>query len=204
MKPIYAILLGLLLSSALHAQDIELPAPHKSGGLPLMEALSKRSTARTFDARELTPQQLSDLAWAGLGINRSDGKRTAPSAHNKQEIELYLLLKQGAYVYDATKNILRQVATEDLRQLGAKTEAPVCLLFVGDLAKRGDTTESGRNGATVDSGFVSQNIYLYCASEGLSTGYRGGGFDHAALGPKLKLRTEQSIVAAQPVGYPKS
>jgi nitroreductase len=203
MKRTIACLLALLLSSFVYAQDIELPTPHKTGGMPLMEALAKRSTARAFDSRELSPQQLSDLTWAALGINRPDGKRTSPSARNRQEIDLYVLLKQGVYVYDAAKNTLRQISAEDLRQLGAKTDAPVCLLFVGDLAKRGDTTESGKNGATVDSGFVSQNIYLYCASEGLSTGYRGGGFDHVALDPKLKLRAEQAIVAAQPVGYPK-
>jgi nitroreductase len=204
MKRSFAFLFSLLLVSAVHAQDIELPAPHKTGGLPLMETLAKRSTSRSFDARDLTPQQLSDLLWAGFGINRPDGKRTAPSAHNRQELELYVLLKQGAYIYDAAKNTLQQTSTEDLRSLGAKTEAAVCILFVADLSKRQEKPEAGKELATVDSGFIGQNLYLYCASEGLATGYRAGGFDSATLKPKLKLKPDQEIVAAQPVGFPKS
>jgi len=136
MKRSFAFLFSLLLASAVHAQDIELPTPHKTGGMPLMETLAKRSTSRSFDTRDLTPQQLSDLLWAGFGINRPDGKRTAPSAHNRQELDLYVLLKQGAYVYAPAKNTLLQVSTEDLRSLGAKTDAAVCVLFIADLSKR--------------------------------------------------------------------
>jgi nitroreductase len=204
MKRLFAVIFSLLLASAVHAQNIELPAPHKTGGLPLMEALAKRSTSRSFDARDLTPQQLSDLLWAGFGINRSGGKRTAPSAHNRQELDLYVLLKQGAYAYDPVKNTLLQASTEDLRSLGAKTDAAVCVLFVADLSKRQEKPEASKEWAAVDSGFIGENIYLYCASEGLATGYRAGGFDSAALKPKLKLKPDQEIVAAQPVGYPKS
>ena len=204
MKRSLAFLFSLLLASAVQAQDIELPAPHKTGGLPLMEALAKRSTSRSFDARDLTPQQLSDLLWAGFGINRPDGKRTAPSAHNKQELELYVLLSQGAYLYAPAKNTLLQSSTEDLRSLGAKTDAAVCVLFVADLSKRQEKPEAAKEWATVDSGFIGENIYLYCASEGLATGYRAGGFDSAALKTKLKLKPEQEIVAAQPIGFPKS
>jgi nitroreductase len=203
MKRSYAFLLALLLSSFVYAQDIELPAPHKTGGMPLMEALAKRSTSRAFDARELSPQQLSDLTWAGLGINRPDGKRTAPSAHNSQEIELYLLLKQGAYVYDAAKHTLRLQVSEDLRKLGGSGDMPVVVLYVANTAKSKEPAAEKKHIGGVESGFVSQNIYLYCASEGLVTGYRISGFDPAALGPKLKLRDEQVIVAAQSVGYPK-
>jgi nitroreductase len=204
MKRSSTFLIALLLASAVHAQDIELPAPHKAGGLPLMEALAKRSTSRSFDARDLTPQQLSDLLWAGFGINRPDGKRTAPSAHNRQELDLFVLLKQGAYVYDPAKNALLQASTDDLRGLGAKTEAAVCVLFVADLSKRQEKPEASKEWATVDSGFIGENIYLYCASEGLATGYRAGGFDSAALKPKLKLKPDHEIVAAQPVGFAKS
>jgi len=204
MKTTLTVLFALILSATLSAQDIELPAQHKTGGMPLMETLAKRSTSRSFDARELTPQQLSDLLWAGFGINRSGGKRTAPSAHNRQELDLYVLLKQGAYVYDPAKNTLLQTSTEDLRSQGAKTEAAVCVLFVADLSKRQEKAEASKEWASVDSGFIGENIYLYCASEGLATGYRAGGFDSAALNPKLKLKPDQEIVAAQPVGYPKS
>ena len=201
MKRIPAFLFVLLVSVSLHAQDIELPAPQKTGGLPLMEALAKRSTSRAFDPRELTSQELSDLLWAGVGINRPDGRRTAPSARNSQEIELYVLLKHGGYVYDAAKNTLRLLVSEDLRPQGSSTEVPVILLFVADLSKRPEIAEAKKNVAAVDSGFVAENIYLYCASEGLATGYRGSGFDRAALSPKLKLRPDQEIVAVQLVGH---
>jgi len=203
MKPTLAVLFALILSATLFAQDIELPVPHKTGGLPLMETLAKRSTARAFSSRELSLQQISDLAWAGLGINRPDGKRTSPSARNRQEIDLYVLLKQGAYVYDATKNSLHLLVAEDLRAQGGNADVPVILLYVGDLTKRTEPAEEKKNLALVDSGFVSENIYLFCASEGLVTGYRIGGFDRAVLSPKLKLSAEQEIVAAQSVGYAK-
>ncbi|MFT3781878.1 MAG: SagB/ThcOx family dehydrogenase [Nibricoccus sp.] len=203
MKNFLALAFVLVASLTLAAENIQLPAPQKTGGMPLMEALAKRATSRAFDSRELSPQQLSNLLWAGFGINRDNGKRTAPSAHNKQELDLYVLMKTGAYIYDAEKNLLTQIAAEDLRQLGAKTEAPVCLLFVADLAKRNEKGDSAKAMATVDSGFISQNVYLFCASEGLATGYRIGGFDRPALGAPLKLRPNLEIVAAQPVGYAK-
>jgi len=203
MKLLFALLFLTTATGQLLAQDIELPAPQKSGGMPLMEALAKRSTARAFDTRELSSQQLSNLAWAGFGINRPDGKRTAPSASNVREIELYLLLKQGVYTYDAAKNILHQIAAEDVRKLGGNADAPVTVLFVADLAKRTESGEGPKNVAAIDSGFISENIYLYCASEGLVTGYRGG-FKRDDLGSKLKLRPEQAIIAAQTVGFPKN
>lgn len=203
MKTFASVLLLLAATGSLFANDLQLPAPHKTGGAPLMEALAKRSTSRAFDARDLSLQQLSDLLWAGYGINRPDGKRTAPSAHNRQELQLYALLHDGAYVYDPVKNILQSVATGDLRQLGAKTEAAVCLLYVADLSKEKDAGASRRDLAAVDSGFISQNVYLYAASEGLATGYRMGGFDADALRAKLKLLPDQVVVAVQPVGYPK-
>src|SRR5271157_3383796 len=113
---------------------MDLPAPQKSGGMPLMEALAKRSTTRAFDSKDLSPQQLSSLLWACFGINRPDGKRTAPSANNKQATDVYALLKQGAYVYDAKANKLDLVLAEDIRKLGGTqdfvTNAPMTLVFV--------------------------------------------------------------------------
>lgn len=203
MKKILVLFVVLASLAGLSAQPIDLPAPQKSGGMPVMEALAKRATARAFDPKELSVQQLANLCWSGFGVNRSDGKRTAPSANNKQEIEIYVLLKQGAYVYDAAQNRLNPVVAEDLRAL-VRSQAPATLLYVADLAKRGSgTPESRRQVACIDSGFISENVYLYCASEGLATGYRGG-FDGTALRPKLALRPDQEIVAVQPVGYPKT
>jgi nitroreductase len=203
MKTLLALFMAFAASTAALAQDIALPAPQTTGGMPIMEALAKRATGRVFGSRELTPQQLANLLWAGFGVNRPDGRRTAPSASNTQENEIYVLLKSGTFVYDAAQHLLRLVGAEDLRPLaGKEKEAAVTLLFVADLSRRsGGTTESKKNVACIDSGFISENIYLYCASEGLATGYRGG-FNRQALTPKLKLRPEQEIIAAQSVGFP--
>ena len=203
MKRFLAFLLALGAVGRLFAGDIDLPAPQKTGGIPLMEALARRATGRTFESRDLSAQQLANLLWSGFGVNRPDGRRTAPSASNYQEIEIYALLQSGAYAYDAARHRLRQITAEDLRSLGGKPEAPVTLIYVADLSKRTTgTVESKRAVACIDSGFISENIYLFCASEGLATGYRGG-FDAKALPPKLNLRPDQALIAAQSVGYPK-
>jgi nitroreductase len=206
MKLKLSILLAAFLAGNLLAQSIELLPPQKTGGMPLMEALAKRSTARAFATNDLSPQQISSLLWSAFGINRPDGKRTAPSANNKQETDIYVLLKSGAYVYSAVSNKLDLVGTNDIRALGGTQEfvkdAPVTLVFVADLAKRGGNNEGARNTANIDVGYISQNVYLFCASEGLATGARGS-VDRAALGPKLQLRPDQLIVLAQSVGYPK-
>lgn len=201
-------IVALLLAGTAGAQSaIELPVPRKTGGLPLMEALARRSTSREFDPRELPVEHLSNVLWAGFGVNRPDGKRTAPSSMNKQELEIYVLLKSGAFVYDANTHRLAPVLAEDIRALGGRQEfvrdAPVTLVFVADLAKMADGTEVDKERtAAIDTGFVSQNVYLYCASEGLATGVRAW-VDEDALGRRLRLRPEQRITAAQSIGYPK-
>ncbi len=206
MKIKLSCLAAVLVAGNLLARSIELPAPQKTGGMPLMEALAKRSTARAFATNELSSQQISSLLWAAFGINRPDGKRTAPSARNFQETDIYVLLKSGAYVYSAVSNKLEQVLAEDIRALGGVQafvkEAPVTLVFVADLAKCGGNNEGARNTANIDVGYISQNVYLFCASEGLVTGARAM-VDRKALGEKLKLRPDQLIVLAQSVGYPK-
>ena len=206
MKLKLSILLAAFLAGNLLAQSINLPAPQKTGGMPLMEALAKRSTARTFATNELSPQQISSLLWAACGINRPDGKRTAPSAMDRQEMDLYVLLKSGTYVFSAVSNKLNQVLAEDIRALGGTQDfvkdAPLTLVYVADLAKQGGNTETAREFAHDDVGFISQNVYLFCASEGLATGVRAF-VDRQALGEKLKLRPDQLILLAQTVGYPK-
>jgi nitroreductase len=207
MKRTLSFFAAAFIAGSLLAQSIDLPAPQKTGGMPLMDALAKRSTARAFDSKELSTQQLSSLLWAAFGINRLDGKRTAPSAMNFQETDIYVLLKQGAYVYNAKSNKLDLVVAEDIRALGGTqafvTNAPVTLVFVADLAKMGKGSDDNKkNTANIDVGYISQNVYLFCASEGLVTGARGS-VDRAALGPKLKLRPDQMIILAQSVGHPK-
>ncbi len=206
-QPVIFLIIATFVTGSVLAQDINLPAPEKSGGMPLLEALSKRSTSRAFDSRDISDRQLSTLLWAAFGINRPDGKRTAPSANNKQATDIYALLKQGAYVYDAKGNKLVRVVAEDLRKLGGTqdfvTNAPVTLVFVADFSKMGNASdEAKRNTANVNAGYISQNVYLYCASAGLVTGARGS-VDRKALGQALKLRPDQMIVLAQSVGYPK-
>ena len=207
MKRTLSIFVAAFIAGSLFAQSIGLPAPQKTGGLPLMDALAKRSTARAFDSKELSLRQLSSLLWAAFGVNRADGKRTAPSAMNFQETDIYVLLKQGAYVYSAKSNKLDLVVAEDIRALGGVQafvkDAPATLVFVADLSKMGNGSNADKtNTANIDVGYISQNVYLFCASEGLVTGARGM-VDRAALGPRLKLRPDQLIVLAQSVGYPK-
>lgn len=200
------MLLAAFLAGNLLAQSIELLPPQKTGGMPLMEALAKRSTARAFATNDLSSQQISSLLWAAFGVNRPGGKRTAPSANNKQETDIYVLLKSGAYVYSAVSNKLDLVVTNDIRASGGTQafvkDAPVTLVFVADLAKRGGNNEGARNTANIDVGYISQNVYLFCVSEGLATGARGS-VDRQVLGENLKLRPDQLIVLAQSVGYPK-
>jgi nitroreductase len=206
MKLKLSILLAAFLAGNLLAQSIQLPPPQKTGGMPLMEALAKRSTSRAFATNELSSQQISSLLWAAFGINRPDGKRTAPSAVDRRETDIYVLLKQGAYVYSAVSNKLDLIVTNDIRALGGLQsfvkDTPVTLVLVADLAKAGGDTAGNRDFVNIDVGYISQNVYLFCASEGLVTGARAM-VDKKALGEQLKLRPDQLIVLAQSVGYPK-
>ena len=206
MKKFCVLFISLFACNCLISQNIELPAPQKTGGMPLMEALAKRSTVKAFDTTDISIQQLSNLLWASFGINRPDGRRTAPSASNKQEIDIYVLLKNGAYVYDAQNNKLNQITPEDLRGQATDqrfADAPVQLIFIADLAKRGENSEEGKlRTANIDCGYISQNTYLYCTSEGLVTGARGS-VNRDALISKLNLKPDQKILLAHSVGFPK-
>jgi SagB-type dehydrogenase family enzyme len=150
---------------------------------------------------------LSNLLWAAFGINRPDsGKRTAPSAMNWQEIDVYVATAEGLYVYDAKGNKLDPVLAEDVRgATGGQPfvkAAPVNLVYVADLAKTGRASSADRDlYNAADVGFIAQNVYLFCASEGLNVVVRGG-LDRAALAKAMKLRPDQKILLAQTVGYP--
>jgi len=196
MKKQIITVLGLFTLINVSAQDISLPEAQKSGGMPLMEALSKRSSCREFSPADIDNQTLSNLLWAAWGYNRPD-KRTAPSANNKQEFELYVALKSGAYLYDALANKLIQVTKEDVRKDMGKQdfvgEAPLNIVFV---AKNKDDY------SPVNCGFISQNIYLYCASVDLGTVVRGY-FDPETVSKALKLNDRQIPVLTQTVGKKK-
>lgn len=188
---------------------IQLPAPRTDGGKPLMQALGQRSTSRAFASDPIPPQVLSDLLWAAWGINRpAQGKRTAPSARNWQEIDVVVVTAAGAYVYDAAKNVLMPQAAGDLRHLAGVQDfvrdAPVTLVYVADTRrmKGAQNDPAMMSWAWADAGFISQNVYLYCASEGLATGVRAY-LDRPALARALKLSDKQVILLAQSVGYPR-
>ena len=187
--------------------DISLPAPRMEGGKPLMQALKERQTARDFSAKKLPAQVLSDLLWAAFGVNRPESrKRTAPSARNWQELEIYVIMEDGAYLYDPRANRLRGVVRGDLRKLAGTQDfvakAPLNLVYVADTTKmKGVTPEDQALYTGADTGFISQNVYLFCASEGLATVVRGS-VDRKALAVALKLSDQKKITLAQTVGYP--
>jgi nitroreductase len=196
-----------IAASAQPAGTIPLPSPRTTGGKPLMQALGARHSAREFSPETLPPQVLSDLLWAAWGISRPDGRRTAPSARNWQETDVYVALAEGGYLYDPKAHALRLVLAEDARAAtGAQpfvALAPVNLVYVADAARAGEASHEDRAmyyGA--HAGFISQNVYLFCASEGLATVVRAS-LDRAALARRLKLRPEQHITLVQTVGYSK-
>jgi SagB-type dehydrogenase family enzyme len=188
---------------------IDLPAPQLDRGRPLMQVLQDRQTSREFDLRPLPLQEVSNLLWAAWGINRPEsGKRTAPSAVNWQEIELYVALPQGLFRYEAEPHRLAPVHGDDIRAAtGTQTfvaQAPLTIVLVADKAKITRASETEKEWySAIDAGFISQNIYLYCASEGLATGVRAL-VDRERLAVLMRLRPEERIVVAQTVGYPGS
>lgn len=181
------------------AQNIKLPAPNKTGGKPLMDVLNERQSTREFSNKELSNQTISDLLWAAYGFNRSD-KRTVPSANNKQEFTIYVVLKSGVYTYDAKENILKLKVKGDHRSKAGKQDfvatAPLNLVYVADLDK------NSREGAVMNCGFIAQNVYLFCASEGLGTVVRGY-FDADEVKKTFQLSEKEVPILTQTVGYKK-
>ncbi len=205
------LLATLLLSAAAGAQELQpvnLPRPKTEGGKPLMQVLNERQSRREFAPDRLEPQALSNLLWAAFGVNRADsGKRTAPSANNRQDIEIYVALAEGLYLYEPKDHRLKPVLKEDIRALTGTQpfvgEAPVNLIYVSDFSKWGKSSPENRlmySGA--HAGYISQNVYLYCASEGLATVVRGS-IDRDALAKAMKLGPDRKIILAQTVGRPK-
>ena len=190
-------------------QDIKLNNPDKARGSSFMKALSDRASVRVFDTKELSLQDLSDLLWAANGVNRADGKRTAPSAMNRQEIDVYVITKDGAYLYDATNNVLKAIAAGDFRKEVAASQefaatAPVSLVLVANLEKLGDPkSENTRLMSAVDVGIVCQNINIFCSAAGLSTVPRAT-MKKDELKIILHLTDTQLLLMNNPVGYPKN
>jgi SagB-type dehydrogenase family enzyme len=189
-------------------KKIILPAPKTDGGKPLMVALKERKSEREFSNKKLPLDMLSNLLWAANGINRSDsGKRTAPSAMGWQEVDVYLVLEEGLYLYNAKKHILELIAAKDLRALAGKQpfvkDAPLNLIYVADHSRMGNAAKEDKDFYSfADTGFISENVYLFCASEGLATVVRAW-IDKAALAKEMDLKASQIIILAQTVGFPK-
>lgn len=205
MKKIFFSVAFLLIAFSISAQDITLPAPQKTGGKPLMEVLAQRKSNREFSKQELSLQQVSNLLWAANGINREDGKRTAPTARNLQEVDIYLFNAKGIYLYDHVKHALKFIKEGDFRGEAAMNpfakEAPVLLIFVANHDKMGGMpAEAMATYGATDCGNVSQNVYLFCCSENLNT---------VAVGSIYKDKIKELIgfngmaILGQPVGLPK-
>ena len=186
---------------------LELPPPERTGGLPVLEALANRRSGREFATSALPPQILSNLLWAAFGVNRAQsGGRTAPSAQNAQEIDVYVALPSGTYNFDPKPHVLRLVAEVDARRVTGYQdfvdEAPVDLIYVADNAHMGAVSEDVRIVfSAAAAGAIAQNVYLYCASAGLATVVRGW-FDRTALASALKLAPGEQVLLTQTVGYP--
>ena len=186
---------------------IQLSEPQVAGN-PLMQLLAKRSSSREFSSEPLPVNILSNMLWAASGINRPDsGKRTAPTASNRQEMDIYVATATGLYFYDAKSSLLKPILAEDIRGLtGTQAfvkEAAVNLIYVADYSRRSSSSDEVKTMyAGAATGFISQNVYLYCASEGLATVVRAM-IDRPALAKVMGLRTDQKIILSQSVGYPK-
>lgn len=203
--------ISVVCVASIFAEEIKLsllPNPQVDGGRPLMQVLKERSSSRSFSSEKLSAQVLSNLLWAAFGINRPDtGKRTAPSAVNWQEIDIYVATADGLYLYEAKSQALKLILSDDIRALTGRQdfvkEAPVNLIYVADFSRMGTAPKEDKEiYSAADTGFISQNVYLYCASEKLATVVRGS-IDKQTLAKAMHLRPDQKIILAQSVGYPK-
>jgi hypothetical protein len=208
-------------AAAPNLQPITLPKPEKDGGKSVLAALHERKTNRNVSDKKLPEQVLSNLLWAAFGVNRENGPfgqigRTAASASNSQEIDLYVALPEGVYLYEAVPHRLTPVAAGDHRAKaggrgrgGASAKAPVNIIFVADIAKfsKAPLQEPGLRDADIQksyynvaTGLIAGNIYLFAASQDLAAWFHN--CDKPGLAAELKLRPEQRVLYAQTVGYP--
>jgi nitroreductase len=190
---------------------VKLNSPRLDRGTPVMQALKDRKSEREFSDRKLSLPHLSELLWAANGVNREDGRRTAPSAQNKHVVDVYVVLQEGVYLYDPAGHQLLPLVEGDFRKLTGMQDyvfnAPVNLVYVADLDKLKDSrmpapTDEKMKWAYIEAGHKAENVYIYCASEGLGARTRML-IDKEKLGIVMKLRPEQTVVLAQTAGYRK-
>ena len=208
-----ALLAGAVLAAgpALAAKEpeaIALPPPRSKGGLPLIEALALRRSTRAYSDRPLPSQVLSDLLWAAFGVNRPSGNRTAPYWRHIMVIDVYAATADGVWLYEPKKHSLLLQFRADIRTNTGLQDfvgtAPLNLIYVAHGERMQDISPQERRlYASVDTGFIGQNVYLFCASEGLATVFRGA-VNYEELNRIMHLGTDQFITFAQTVGYPRS
>jgi len=195
--------------------DLQLPRPRTTGGMPVMDAIKERRSTRTFTGAELALQELADLLWAGFGFSRefagkgihTPGSHTAPGAHNWQEIDIFVALESGVYLYHPAKNVLSGVLSEDVRRFTAHPtqpfvlDAPVILIYVANLERMDDASDWDKSVFPwADTAVIAENIYLACASLGVSTVLRAL-FDRPALTEALQLKPDQMVTFSQCLGF---
>lgn len=187
----------MMVSCNLSAKDIQLPEPNRTGGMPLMEAINNRQSSREFSELTLTEQQLSDLLWTACGYNRPE-KRTVATALNHQEMSAYVVTPEAIFKYEPKENKLIHINSGDLREAFAMQDfaknAPLNIALVCDMAK-----QDKERYAAMTAGAMSNNIYLWCASEGLKTVTRAS-FDQEGVKKVLKLSDTEQVYLVQTVG----
>ena len=202
-------------------ESISLPEPSLKGEMTILKALQLSRTERNISSKKIPLKVLSNLLWAAFGINRKGSRlgRTAPSASNSQEIDLYIVLREGVYLYDALHHILKPIKTGDYREMSGRGTAaqrigvaPVNIIYVADLSRYdlgpnqpdphiGDP-EVQKSYYYTDTGFIAQNVYLYAASEGLAAWFHN--CPKATISKELSLRNDQLVLFAHTVGYPEN
>jgi len=195
-----------MVAMAQEAKSVTLPTPRNDGGQPLLRALKLRRSTREYSDRPLPPQTLSDLLWAAFGINRPSGDRTAPYWRHVMVIDIYVAMADGVWTYETKAHTLLPYMAGDIRADTGLQDfvgtAPLNLVYVAHGERMTDISpEERRLFASVDTGFIGQNVYLFCASEGLATVFRGA-VDYPKLARILKLPDQQFVTFAQTVGYP--
>jgi nitroreductase len=195
-------------STAQLSKSRNLPPTRSDGGMPLVAALKLRRSTREYSDRPLSPQTLSDLLWAAFGINRPSGDRTAPYWRHIMVMDIYAAMADGVWLYDPKAHALAPHLPDDIRaQTGTQDfvgTAPLNLVYVAHGERMTDISpEQRRLYASVDTGFIGQNVYLFCASMGLATVFRGA-VDYPTLDRILHLPEQQFVTFAQTVGYPRA
>jgi len=200
-----AILSAASTLAAREATERQLPPPRLDAGKPLMQALKLRRSTREYSDRPISDQVLSDLLWAAFGINRPSGDRTAPYWRHLMVIDVYTAMADGVWLYEPQRHALIRHLPRDIRaQTGQQDfvgHAPLNLVYVAHGERMHDIPPDERRFyASVDTGFIGQNVYLYCASEGLASVFRGA-VDYKKLDRLLQLRADEFVTFAQTVGY---